>query len=138
MSDAVGNIKARYLGRKVHKSRYLQPYMDVRWRPGILQRSYHTGWFDSPDSDDEEDPEQNVQHVLKHAGEFARAAEILRAQATARNPIWMSSITKRNVGKDVKSGTIPGERGVTKKPIDEWQTLWDTASIMEANNYCCP
>jgi hypothetical protein len=30
-----------------------------------------------------------------------KAAEIMRAQANARNLIWMSSIVKRNVGKDV-------------------------------------
>ncbi|KAJ7731183.1 hypothetical protein B0H14DRAFT_3517916 [Mycena olivaceomarginata] len=30
----VGDNKARYLGRKVHESRYLHPYMDVQWLGG--------------------------------------------------------------------------------------------------------
>jgi hypothetical protein len=41
------------------------------------------------------------QSLSQRADEFARATEILRTQATAHNPIWMSSVAKRNIGKDI-------------------------------------
>jgi hypothetical protein len=74
--------------------------------------------FDSPDSDDEEEVGQflckhyadiyeklqidrNVEHLLTRANELEKAGAILRTQVAARNPIWMSSVVKKNVGNDV-------------------------------------
>jgi hypothetical protein len=38
---------------------------------------------------------------LKRADDFEKAAAIFRAQAAGRNPIWMSAMVRRDIGKDV-------------------------------------
>jgi hypothetical protein len=43
----------------------------------------------------------DVVHLESLANDFEKAAEILRAQARQRNPIWMRSIVTRGVGRDV-------------------------------------
>jgi hypothetical protein len=40
-------------------------------------------------------------HLLKQAEEFERAAAIFRAQVPHQNRIWMSSMIKQDVGRDV-------------------------------------
>ncbi|KAJ7763643.1 hypothetical protein DFH07DRAFT_1018375 [Mycena maculata] len=68
------------------------------------EREVHRHFFPSADaqeSDEEEEVEEKSQQLLNLADDLERAAEILRAQASAKNSIWMSSILRRNIGKDV-------------------------------------
>ncbi|KAJ7804221.1 hypothetical protein B0H14DRAFT_3775469 [Mycena olivaceomarginata] len=65
--------------------------------------------FNGEHSDNEEEVNFNFSfqidgysaHLLKRAEEFERAAAIFRAQVPHRNRIWMSSMVKQDVGRDV-------------------------------------
>ncbi|KAJ7802031.1 hypothetical protein B0H14DRAFT_2614794 [Mycena olivaceomarginata] len=57
--------------------------------------------FNGEHSDNEEEIDGYSVHLLKRAEESERAAAIFRAQVPHRNRIWMSSMVKQDVGRDV-------------------------------------
>ncbi|KAJ7685795.1 hypothetical protein DFH06DRAFT_1264847 [Mycena polygramma] len=45
--------------------------------------------------------DHNIELLRKRADELVKGAEILRAQANARNALWMKSMVRKDIGKDV-------------------------------------
>ncbi|KAJ7173524.1 hypothetical protein C8R46DRAFT_892769 [Mycena filopes] len=67
-----------------------------------VQRQFFPS-FDTHDSDEEEEVrvDNYCDHLAKRATELEQGAAIIRAQLAHRNKLWMSSMSKRDIGGDV-------------------------------------
>jgi hypothetical protein len=75
--------------------------------------------------------DRNVEHLLTRANEIENAGAILRTRAAAWNPIWMSSVVKKNVGKDVSLLVSDVQR--YESTGQKWDNTWGNKGDKEAN-----
>ncbi|KAJ7646419.1 hypothetical protein DFH06DRAFT_997660 [Mycena polygramma] len=73
-------------------------FEDARDEEEVEQSMFTGADLDSPDISTDN---HNIELLRKRTDELVKGAEILRAQANARNALWMKSMVRKDIGKDV-------------------------------------